>query len=229
MGGSEVSWRCPHGGSVPGTCQLESIYLHEVDRLDKYSLWKAQLREQALLLDERNEEEAQVKMGKSMINTIHSDEVAWVFRGVNASMFQAFPWPAGKAPWLKKNGGSGVVPDGALENVLSGFRQIHKETGESKPACKLPAPEDVPTPRNFRVCTFFPSSSWGQNLSFQFQEAQQMLALADSVVSSAMNTLGRQKKMEALLLKAAGSVLVLKLWNEAEPILSHKRAYRLGA
>ena len=56
-----------------------------------------------------------------------------------------------------------------------------------------------------------------------------MLALADSVVSSAMNTLSRQKKMEALLLKAAGSVLVLKLWNEAEPILSHKRAYRLGA
>ena len=55
-----------------------------------------------------------------------------------------------------------------------------------------------------------------------------MLALADSVVSSAMNTLGRQK-MEALLLKAAGSVLVLKLWNEAEPILSHKRAYGLGA
>ena len=68
-------------------------------------------------------------------------------------MFQAFPWPAGKAPWLKKNGGSGVVPDGALENVLSGFRQIHKETGESNPACKLPAPEDVPTPRNLRVCT----------------------------------------------------------------------------
>ena len=56
-----------------------------------------------------------------------------------------------------------------------------------------------------------------------------MLALADSVVSSAMNTLSRQKKMEALLLKAAGSVLVLKLRNEADPILSHKRAYGLGA
>ena len=74
-------------------------------------------------------------------------------------MFKAFPWPAGKAPWLKKNEGSGVVPGGALENVLSGFRQIHKEAGESKPACKLPAPEDVPTPRNLRVCTFFPYSS----------------------------------------------------------------------
>ena len=28
---------------------------------------------------------------------------------------QAFPWPAGKAPWLKENGGTGIVPDGALE------------------------------------------------------------------------------------------------------------------
>ena len=30
---------------------------------------------------------------------------------------QAFPWPAGKAPWLKENGGTGVVPDGALEKL----------------------------------------------------------------------------------------------------------------
>ena len=28
---------------------------------------------------------------------------------------QAFPWPAGKAPWLKENGGTGLVPEGALE------------------------------------------------------------------------------------------------------------------
>ena len=30
---------------------------------------------------------------------------------------QAFPWPAGKAPWLKENGGTGVVPPGALEKL----------------------------------------------------------------------------------------------------------------
>ena len=35
---------------------------------------------------------------------------------------QAFPWPAGKAPWLKENGGTGDVPEGALEKLeLSRF------------------------------------------------------------------------------------------------------------
>ena len=38
--------------------------------------WKAQLREQAMLLDERKEEKEQQSLGKSMIRTIYSDEVS---------------------------------------------------------------------------------------------------------------------------------------------------------
>jgi len=166
-------------------------------------LSQAQLREQASLLDEGKAEKEQLNLGKSMIKTIYSDE--------------AFPWPAGKAPWLVKNGGTGVVPEGALERfgMSGGFRQIsmEEEEEESEPTGAyhaLPAVDTVPAPRNI-------------------QEAQQMLALAESLIDSAMETLSQQKKKEALMLKAVKTVLVLKLGNEAGSFLSPKRACGQGA
>ena len=64
---------------------------------------------------------------------------------------QAFPWPAGKAPWLIKNGGTGVVPEGALERfgMSGGFRQISTEEEESGQT--LSAVDNVPAPRNIQV------------------------------------------------------------------------------
>jgi len=167
-------------------------------------LSQAQLREQAMLLDERKEEKEQQSLGKSMIKTIYSDE--------------AFPWPAGKAPWLVENGGTGVVPDGALERfgMSGGFRQIsmEEENSESTDAYHgnhaLPAVENVPAPRNI-------------------QEAQQMLALAESLADSAVERFGQQWSRKALVLKAVKAVLVLKLGDEAGSFSSSKRASGQGA
>jgi len=164
-------------------------------------LSQAQLREQAMLLDERKEEKEQQSLGKSMIKTIYSDE--------------AFPWPAGKAPWLVENGGTGVVPDGALERfgMSGGFRQISMEEQNSESTdayYALPAVENVPAPRNI-------------------QEAQQMLALAESLADSAVERFGQQWLRKALMLKAVKAVLVLKLGNEAGSFSSSKRACGQGA
>jgi len=163
-------------------------------------LSQAQLREQALLFDERKEEKEQLDLEKSVIKTIYTDE--------------AFPWPAGKAPWLIKNGGTGVVPEGALERfgMSGGFRQIsteEEESGQNDVYQTLSAADNVPAPRNI-------------------QEAQQMLALAESIADSAMEALGEKKK-EALMLKAVKTVLVLKLGNEAGSLMSPKRACGQGA
>ena len=72
------------------------------------------------------------------------------------SALQAFPWPAGKAPWLVENGGTGVVPDGALERfgMSGGFRQISMEEQNSESTdsyYSLPAVENVPAPRNIQA------------------------------------------------------------------------------
>ena len=71
------------------------------------------------------------------------------------SALQAFPWPAGKAPWLVENGGTGVVPNGALERfgMSRDFRQISmEENSESAGAYHaLPAVENVPAPRNIQA------------------------------------------------------------------------------
>ena len=69
---------------------------------------------------------------------------------------QAFPWPAGKAPWLIKNGGTGVVPEGALERfgMSGGFRQIsmeEEESGQNDVYQTLSAVDNVPAPRNIQV------------------------------------------------------------------------------
>jgi len=164
-------------------------------------LSQAQLREQAMLLDERKEEKEQQSLGKSMIKTIYSDE--------------AFPWPAGKAPWLVENGGTGVVPDGALERfgMSGGFRHIRMEEQNSESTdayYSLPAVENVPAPRNI-------------------QEAQQMLALAESLADSAVGRFGQQWSRKALVLKAVKAVLVLKLGDEAGSFSSSKRASGQGA
>jgi len=168
--------------------------------VDMVDLSQAQLREQAMLLDERKEEKDQQNSGKSMVKTIYSDE--------------AFPWPAGKAPWLVENGGTGVVPNGALERfgMSRDFRQISmEENSESAGAYHaLPAVENVPAPRNI-------------------QEAQQMLALAESLADSAMERFGQQRSRKALMLKAVKAVLVLKLGNEAGSFVSSKKACGQGA
>ena len=88
---------------------------------------------------------------------------------------QAFPWPAGKAPWLKENGGTGIVPDGALEkfgissrcnsplswalvsfisNILPRCRLISVASAEEefKVAAALPsAEEEIREPKNVKV------------------------------------------------------------------------------
>merc|ERR1719460_2190182 len=144
-----------------------------------------------------------------MIKTIYSDQNGLLCR------FHAFPWPAGKAPWLVENGGTGVVPDGALERfgMSGGFRQISMEeqNSESTDAYHaLPAVENVPAPRNI-------------------QEAQQMLSLAESLADSAVERFGQQWLRKALMLKAVKAVLVLKLGNEAGSFSSSKRACGQGA
>merc|ERR1719505_523867 len=89
--------------------------------VDMVELSQAQLKLKAEEMDERGEEVSRVDNGEeSVIETILSDE--------------AFPWPAGKAPWLKENGGTGIVPDGALEKfgISSRCRQISVASAEEE-------------------------------------------------------------------------------------------------
>ena len=85
---------------------------------------------------------------------------------------QAFPWPAGKAPWLKENGGTGIVPDGALEKfgissrcnsslslccsiiILPRCRHISLASAEEEfnMAAALPSTEEeIREPKNIKV------------------------------------------------------------------------------
>jgi len=64
--------------------------------LDTSELSPAQLREGAMLYDEKNTDLV------SRITTIYSDS--------------SYPWPCGKEPWNKVNGGMGIAPDDARSN-----------------------------------------------------------------------------------------------------------------
>ena len=148
------------------------------------------------------------------------------------SALQAFPWPAGKAPWLVENGGTGIVPNGALERFGKSrdFRQISmEENSESAGAYHaLPAVENVPAPRNIQAHNTY-MYLCGQIYDSSLQEAQQMLALAESLADSAMERFGQQRSRKALMLKAVKAVLVLKLGNEAGSFVSSKKACGQGA
>merc|ERR1712192_302201 len=144
-------------------------------------------------MDERKEEEERVRRGEpSVIETIYSDE--------------AFPWPAGKAPWLKENGGTGLVPEGALEKfgVSSKCRLISVATAEeefkptSSRALSLPGIGAIQEPRSI-------------------EEAKQMLALAESMLTTVVesNQLNLKAK-EVMLMKAGAAALNLKLGKEVE-------------
>lgn len=117
-------------------------------------LSQARLREEAAKFDER-------RSGGEYIETIYSDE--------------AFPWPSGKAPWLRENGGDGEVPPGALQN-FGRFAELGQqgeegrvaEEKEVKPArdAELPSVEEVREPRSI-------------------QEAIKLLELAASLAATA--------------------------------------------
>jgi len=64
--------------------------------LDTSELSPAQLREGAMLYDEKNTDLV------SRITTIYSDS--------------SYPWPCGKEPWNELNGGTGIAPDDARSN-----------------------------------------------------------------------------------------------------------------
>ena len=115
------------------------------------------------------------------------------------SALQAFPWPAGKAPWLVENCGTGVLE---RFGISGGLRQIsmEKENFKSKGAFHaLPAVENVPAPRNIQehdtLCLC------GRICDSSLQEAQQMLALAESLADSAVERFGQQWLRKALMLK----------------------------
>jgi len=156
-------------------------------------LSQADLKAKAKEMDERKEEEERVRRGEpSVIETIYSDE--------------AFPWPAGKAPWLKENGGTGLVPEGALEKfgVSSKCRLISVATAEeefkptSSRASPLPDFGAIQEPRSI-------------------EEAKQMLALAESMLTTVVesNQLNLKEK-EVMLMKAGAAALNLKLGKEVE-------------
>jgi len=156
-------------------------------------LSQADLKAKAKEMDERKQEEERLRRGEeSAIKTIYSDE--------------AFPWPAGKAPWLKENGGTGSVPEGALERLeLSRFRKISLADAEEEfksvittVAPALPPKGAIQAPRNVK-------------------EAKQMLELAKAMVEM----VGASKKldlkeMEVKLNKAGAAALNLKLGKEEE-------------
>jgi len=75
------------------------------DGVDTSELSPAQLREGAMLYDEKKSDIV------SRITTIYSDST--------------YPWPCGKEPWNKDNGGIGIAPDDARSNC--GKQQIKSE------------------------------------------------------------------------------------------------------
>jgi len=160
---------------------------------DMVELSQAALKAKAKEMDERGDEEERMRRGEdSAICSVFSDE--------------AFPWPAGKAPWLKENGGTGVVPDGALEKLeLSRFRKISVAIAEEEfkwttnaVAPALPPKEAIREPRNVK-------------------EAMQMLELAESLVATvvASNQL-KLKEGKVNLNKAVVATLKLKLGKEEQ-------------
>jgi len=160
---------------------------------DMVELSQADLKAKAKEMDERKEEEERMKRGEqSAIETIYSDE--------------AFPWPAGKAPWLKENGGTGLVPEGALEKfgVSSKCRLISVATAEEefKPtlsrAPPLPDIGAIQEPRST-------------------EEAKQMLALAESMLATVVesNQLNL-KEREVMMMRAGAAALNLKLGKDVE-------------
>jgi len=160
-------------------------------------LSQAQLKLKAEEMDERREEVRRVENGgESVIETILSDE--------------AFPWPAGKAPWLKENGGTGIVPDGALEKfgISSRCRQISVASAEEefKVAAALPSTEEeIREPKNIK-------------------EAKQMLALAESMMAAAVECGHLNlKEQEVTLMKAGSAALNLKLDGDEEQGSRSKR------
>jgi len=163
-------------------------------------LSQADLKARAREMDERKEEEERLKRGEpSAIETIYSDE--------------AFPWPAGKAPWLRENGGTGVVPEGALEKLR--FRKISVDVAEEEfksttttaaATALLPVKEAVQEPRNIK-------------------EAKQMLALAESLVAAVVesNQLKELKESEVTLMKVGAAALNLKLGRKEEELGSRSK------
>jgi len=173
-------------------------WVHAVfNSADMVELSQAQLKLKAEEMDERREEVRRVESGEeSVIETILSDE--------------AFPWPAGKAPWLKENGGTGIVPDGALEKfgISSRCRQISVATAEEefKVAVALPSKEEeIKEPKNIK-------------------EAKQMLALAESMMAAAVECGHLNlKEQEVTLMKAGSAALNLKLDGDEEQGSRSKR------
>jgi len=169
-----------------------------VDRIfrgnaDMVELSQADLKVKAKEMDERKDEEERVRRGEpSAIETIYSDE--------------AFPWPAGKAPWLKENGGTGLVPEGALEKfgVSSRCRQISVAAAEEEFKTTFSRAPTLPDIRTIQE----PRST---------EEAKQMLALAESMIATVVesNQLNL-KEREVMMMKAGAAVLNLKLGEDVE-------------
>jgi len=160
---------------------------------DMVELSQADLKVKAKEFDERKDEEERVKRGEpSAIETIYSDE--------------AFPWPAGKAPWLKENGGTGLVPEGALEKfgVSSRYRQISVAAAEEEFKTTFSRSPTLPDIRSIQE----PRST---------EEAKQMLALAESMIATVVesNQLNLRER-EVMMMKAGAAALNLKLGKDVE-------------
>lgn len=93
-----------------GRQHRQNFVLRKYNNLaEMVDLSQVRLREEAAKFDERPLVEASRRSGGDAIKTVYSDE--------------AFPWPPGKAPWLRENGGSGEAPPGALQNSASSGRR----------------------------------------------------------------------------------------------------------
>jgi len=161
--------------------------------VDMVELSQAELKAKAKEMDERKDEEERVRRGEpSAIETIYSDE--------------AFPWPAGKAPWLKENGGTGLVPEGALEKfgVSSRCRQISVAAAEEEFKTTFSRSPTLPDIRSIQE----PRST---------EEAKQMLALAESMIATVVesNQLNLRER-EVMMMKAGAAALNLKLGKDVE-------------
>ena len=140
---------------------------------EKLDLSQADLKKEANMFDERHNLQAIMK-----IQVISSDE--------------AYPWPQGRAPWLRENGGSGEVPDAALQNYGDTFVGSPVFQQDTKPVFILPTLESLKPPQSL-------------------EEARRLIALGSSLCQAGRHAL---TKREELSLRAGVAMLEVKFGKD---------------
>jgi hypothetical protein len=130
---------------------------------------------------------AQVELQEAALADDERAEAARLLVSVRSD--EAFPWPPGKAPWLRENGGSGMAPPGALEN----FGNRCSAAGALPWAASLPSPGDLRAPRTL-------------------EEARRMAELGSALLLAGLPALRlRPPPVEEQLARAGAAALRAKL------------------